>query len=110
MSLNIQRILDSIITTLDRLIKTLDIALNSFYKLLDYLIKTFEEVSKKILNLLTNILRVLFYIFPFLLMVIIGPQKDWKWMTITGWVILILVIILFLRDFMAAIRGVSENE
>jgi len=43
-------------------------------------------------------------------MIIIGPQKQWKWMTITGWAVLILVMILFFRDFMAEIRGVSEEE
>ena len=43
-------------------------------------------------------------------MIIIGPQKQWKWMTITGWAVLILVMILFFRDFMAEIRGVNEEE
>lgn len=110
MSLSIQSILDTTIKTLDRFIKTLDIVLNSLYKLLEYLIKTFEDVSKKILNLLTNVFRVLFYVLPFLLMILIGHQKDWKWMTLTGWTILILVMILFLRDFMAAVRGISANK
>lgn len=110
MSFRISKIIDTLIKSLDKLIKTIDIAINSFYKLLDYLIKTFNQVSKKILNLFTNILRLIFYILPFIFMVIIGPQKDWKWMTVTGWAILILVMILFFRDFMAEIRGVSESE
>ncbi|MGB8952608.1 MAG: hypothetical protein WCC06_08065 [Candidatus Aminicenantales bacterium] len=110
MSFNIQRILDSVVKTLDRIINMLDIALNAFYKFLDYLIKTFEEVAKKILDLLTNLLRVVFYILPFIFMIIIGSQKNWFWMSITGWAVIIFVLVLFFRDFIAEIKGDNKTS
>lgn len=110
MSINIQKVLDSIVRSLDRIIKMLDIALNAFYKLLDYLIKTFEEVAKKILDLLTNLLRVVFYVLPFIFMIIIGSQKNWFWMSITGWAVIVFVLVLFFRDFIAEIKGDNKTS
>ncbi|MDH7604443.1 MAG: hypothetical protein QHH13_06045 [Melioribacter sp.] len=113
MSVNIQKVLDSIVKVLDRIINMLDITLNAFYKFLDYLIKTFEEVAKKILNLLTNLLRVVFYLLPFILMIFIGSTKHWLWMSITGWAVIIFVLILFFRDFIAEIKkdsiGINQS-
>lgn len=109
MAFNIQKVLDSVVKSLDRIINMLDIALNAFYKFLDYLIKTFEEVAKKILDLLTNLLRVVFYVLPFIFMIVIGSQKNWLWMSITGWAVIIFVIVLFFRDFMAEIKGDNKS-
>ncbi len=110
MSFNIHKILDSVVRALDQIIKMLDIVLNAFYKFLDYLIKTFEEVAKKILDLLTNLLRVVFYILPFIFMIIIGSKKNWFWMSITGWAVILFVLILFFRDFIAEIKGDSKTS
>lgn len=109
MSVNIQKVLDSIVKALDRIINMLDVTLNAFYKFLDYLIKTFEEVAKKILDLLTNFLRVIFYILPFILMIFLGSNKNWLWMSITGWAVIIFVLILFFRDFIAEIKKDSKS-
>jgi len=103
-------IFDLLIKALDNLIKGVDIALNSFYKFLDYLIKAFEEVSKKILQLIANIFRLGYYILPFIFMIILGARKGWNWMSITGWSVLILVTILFFRNFIAEFRGKIEHE
>jgi hypothetical protein len=104
-----QKVLDTIIKVLDNLGRFVEVLLNSLYKLLDYLIKAFEEVSRKILNLITTILRLMYYILAFILMIILGPQKHWGWMTITGWSVIILVAILFTRDFIAEFRGRKES-
>lgn len=108
MSINIQKVLDSVVKALDKIINMLGIILNAFYKLLDYLIKTFEEVTKKILDLLTNFFKVVFYILPFVLMIFIGSKKEWFWMSFFGWAVIVFVLVLFFRDFIAEIK--KENK
>jgi hypothetical protein len=62
-----QKVLDTSVKVLDNRGRFVEVLLSSLYKLLDYLIKAFEEVSKKILNLITTILRLMYYILAFIL-------------------------------------------
>jgi hypothetical protein len=103
-------VLDKLVRALDLLGKTVEIFLSAIFKMLDYLIKTLEEVSKKILSLITSFLKLLFYVLPFVLMIVIGRLKEWTWMEITGYSVIGLVFILFMRDFISLSRGTQAAQ
>ena len=103
--MEIEKVTEHIVRVLDRIINAIDVLINSFIKLIDYTIKTLENVSRKILSLFSNVLRLSFYILPFILFIIIGNERDWKILFYTGIGVLLLVAVLFVRDLFAQFQG-----
>lgn len=105
--------MEIIIRFLNVIIKSIEILINAFVKVLDRAIVALETVSKQIISLFLSFFRLLFYILPFILFVVIGSLKHWSLIYYIGVVVLALVIVLFVRDFLIAFKnreGVEEKS
>jgi hypothetical protein len=94
---------------LDALIAGMNIAINSIYRVLDYVIETVERVSRQIVALLFAGTKLSFYAAPFIGMILIGRQRDQLWLSILGWSIIGLALILTVREFLAQSSGAAES-
>ncbi len=102
--------MENFIRFLNFIIKSIEMLINSFVKVLDRAIIALETVSKQIISLLLSFFRLIFYILPFILFVVIGSSNDWILIYYTGIAVLALVIVLFLRDFLTAFKNKEEAE
>jgi hypothetical protein len=98
-----------LIRLLDALIAGMNIGINSIYRVLNYLIETVERVSRQIVALLFAGIKLGFYGAPFIGMVLIGRQRNQLWLSILGWSIIGLTLVLMLRDFLAQSSGEAES-
>ena len=101
--------MEMVIRFLNVIIKSIEILIDAFVKILDRAIVTIETVSKKILSLFLSFFRLLFYILPFVLFVIIGSSKHWNLIYYIGVVVLGLVFVLFARDFLITFKDRKEE-
>ena len=101
--------MEMVIRFLNAIIKSIEILIDAFVKVLDRAIVTIETVSKKILSLFLSFFRLLFYILPFILFVIIGSSKHWSLIYYIGVVVLALVFVLFVRDFLITFKHSKEE-
>jgi len=101
--------MEMVIRFLNVIIKSIEILIDAFVKVLDRAIVTIETVSKKILSLFLSFFRLLFYILPFILFVIIGSSKHWSLIYYIGVVVLGLVFVLFVRDFLITFKDRKEE-
>ncbi len=102
--------MEIVIRFLNAIIKSIEILINAFVKVLDRAIVAIETVSKKIMSLFLSFFRLLFYILPFILFVIIGSSKHWSLIYYIGVVVLGLVFVLFVRDFLITFKDREEEE
>lgn len=102
--------MEMVIRFLNAIVKSIDILINAFVKVLDRAIVVIETVSKKIMSLFLSFFRLLFYILPFILFVIIGSLKHWSLIYYIGVVVLGLVFVLFVRDFLIMFKDREEKE
>ena len=102
--------MEIVIRFLNVIIKSIEILINAFVKVLDRAIVAIETVSKKIVSLFLSFFRLLFYILPFILFVIIGSSKHWSLIYYIGVVVLGLVFVLFVRDFLITFKDREEEE
>lgn len=101
--------IDNIVSALEKLFKLFQLVLNAVYTVLENIIKALEGIIKRLVKIVEAILKISYYILPFVLMAIIGPVKNWTWMTVLGWLVLILVLVIFTRNFIALFRGISAD-
>jgi len=101
--------MEMVVRFLNAIIKSIEILIDAFVKVLDRAIATIETVSKKILSLFLSFFRLLFYILPFILFVIIGSSKHWNLVFYIGVVVLGLVFVLFVRDFLITFKSREEE-
>jgi len=101
--------MEMVIRFLNVIIKSIEILIDAFVKILDRAIVTIETVSKKILSLFLSFFRLLFYILPFVLFVIIGSSKHWNLIYYIGVVVLGLVFVLFARVFLITFKDRKEE-
>ncbi len=99
----------AILLVLDALIRALDLAVNTIYRGLDSLIEVVDRMARRIANLIYNGLRLLFYIFPFLSMILIGDWEGLNWLWYIGIAFVSLILILFVRELLAQWLG-SERS
>jgi hypothetical protein len=99
--------MQTIIKILNLIITSVEIAIDAFIKVIDKSIIAVQSVSIKIVELFLHVFRLLFYLLPFVLFSFIGFSKDWLIMFYIGVGTLGLVIILFIRDFLVALK---END
>ena len=102
--------MEIVIRVLNAIIKSIEMFINAIVKVLDRAIVALETVSKKIISLFLSFFRLLFYILPFILFVIIGSSNHWSLIYYVGIVVLGLVIVLFVRDFLIAFKNREEVE
>ena len=102
--------MEMVIRFLNIIIKSIEILIDAFAKVLDRAIDAIETVSKKILSLFLSFFRLLFYILPFILFVIIGSSKNWSLIYYIGLVVLGLVFVLFVRDFLITFKDKEEKK
>lgn len=102
--------MEIVIRFLNVIIKSIEMFINAFVKVLDRAIIALETVSKQIISLFLSFFRLLFYILPFILFVIIGSSKHWSLIYYIGIFVLGLVIVLFMRDFLIAFKNREKVE
>ncbi len=99
--------MEKIIKVLNIIISAIELAVAAIARILDKAIVAIQTVSKKIISLFLSIFRLLFYLLPFILFILLGSSKNWVFLYVLGIIVLILVGILFIRDFLVAFK---ENE
>jgi hypothetical protein len=95
----------AVLLVLDALIRGLELAVNIIYRSLDNLIEVIDRMARRIASLIYNGLRLLFYIFPFLSMIVIGDWEELNWVWYIGIAFVALVVILFVRELLAQWLG-----
>ena len=98
-----------LIRLLDTLIAGINIAIELIYRVLSYVIETIERVSRQIVALLFAGIKLGFYAAPFVGMILIGAQRDQLWLSILGWSVIGLALILTAREFLAQSSGAAES-
>src|SRR5258708_14820357 len=76
-----------------KLIDGLQKAVTALQDFLVRLIEAIKHLSNIIVNLVIMGMKIIFYIAPFALMVIIGGSKHWWWMAISGGFMLVLILV-----------------
>ena len=101
--------IDAVIRTLDAIIRGLEMAINAIYRGFDFIINTIDRVSRRVAGLLLSGARLLFYICPFVSMVLIGSWERMDWLFWTGTIFLSLCIALFVRELLSEFKGVPSK-
>jgi uncharacterized membrane protein len=101
--------IDALIRALDGVVKGLELAINAIYRAFDFIIETIDRVSRRIASLLLSGARLVFYVFPFGSMVAIGARERLTWLFWLGVTFFGLCMVLFIRELLAAIKGVSVS-
>ncbi len=102
--------MEKIIRALNLAINAIEIAVDAIIKVLDRTIIAIQRVSREIISLLLSIFRLLFYLLPFVLLVIIGLSKDWTLLYAVGGIILLFTATLFIRDILEVFREDDIKE
>jgi hypothetical protein len=100
---------EKVVDVLESIYNLFILALNALQTVLESIINALEGIINRFVHLVEVVLKVGFYVAPFVLMVVIGPIKHWIWMTIIGWIIISLVVIIFAANLIGALRG-KENQ
>ena len=98
------------IRVLNTVIAAIGIAVDAMAKFLDRAIVAIQRVSRKIVTLLLAIFRLLFYLLPFVLFIVIGLSKNWPFLYVIGAIVLVFAAILFVRDLLVAFKEDSIEE
>jgi hypothetical protein len=99
----------AVLLVLDALIRGLELAVNIIYQTLDNLIEVIDRMARRIASLIYNGLRLLFYVFPFLSMIVIGDWEKLNWVWYIGIAFIALVIILFIRELLSQWLGSDRS-
>ena len=99
----------TILLVLDALIRGLELAVNIIYQSLDNLIEVIDRMARRIASLIYNGLRLLFYIFPFLSMIVIGDWEELNSVWYIGIAFVALIMILFVRELLAQWLGSDRS-
>nr|VFK39374.1 MAG: hypothetical protein BECKTC1821D_GA0114238_100610 [Candidatus Kentron sp. TC] len=99
--------MESVIKILNTIIAAIEIAIDEVAKVLDRAIVAIQSVSRKVISLFLAMFRLIFYLLPFVLFIVIGASKQWDFLFYIGIVVLLFVAVLFVRDFLVAFK--EEN-
>ena len=102
--------MEKIIKILNAAIDAIEIAIGAIAKVLDRAIIAIQSISRKIISLFLAMFRLMFYLLPFVLFILIGQSKDWALLKYIGIVVLIFVAVLFTRDFLVAFKEDNLEE
>lgn len=97
--------MQAVLIVLDALIRGIELAINTIYRSLDNLIEVIDRMARRIAILIFNGLRLLFYVFPFLSMIVIGSWEELIWLWYVGIAFVALIAILFFRELLAQWLG-----
>jgi uncharacterized membrane protein len=96
--------IDKLVSVLEYLYNFFLSAVRALEKVLENIVQALEGIIKRLIRLVEALLDTGFYAAPFILMVVIGPYKNWVWMIILGWVIISLAIIIFIINLIGLFR------
>ena len=102
--------MEKIIKILNTIIGAIEIAIDAIAKVLDRAIIAIQSISRKIISLFLSMFRLMFYLLPFVLFILLGQSKDWVLLKYIGVIVLVFVAVLFMRDFLVAFKEENIEE